>query len=42
LLRRAFLPFQNTLAEKDQNKDGKIDMAEFMGDLAHEQPRSEW
>ncbi|KAL7071023.1 hypothetical protein ACQ4LE_009976 [Meloidogyne hapla] len=33
---------QNTLNEKDTNKDGKIDLAEFMGDLVNEQPKSEW
>jgi Ca2+-binding EF-hand superfamily protein len=30
------------LSEKDANGDGKIDLAEFMGDMAHEQPKSEW
>jgi hypothetical protein len=34
--------YQNTLSEKDANKDGKIDLKEFMGDLAQEQPQSEW
>uniref|UniRef100_A0A915NX89 EF-hand domain-containing protein n=1 Tax=Meloidogyne floridensis TaxID=298350 RepID=A0A915NX89_9BILA len=33
---------QNTLNEKDANKNGKIDLAEFLGDLANEQPKSEW
>jgi len=32
---------ENTLFEKDANKDGKIDMQEFMGDT-HDQPASEW
>ncbi|KAL3115537.1 hypothetical protein niasHT_018170 [Heterodera trifolii] len=33
---------ENTLTEKDLNKDGKIDLGEFMGDMAHEQSQSEW
>ncbi|KAF7627234.1 hypothetical protein Mgra_00009466 [Meloidogyne graminicola] len=33
---------QNTLAEKDTNKDGKIDLSEFMGDLVNEHLKSEW
>ncbi|CAK5096042.1 unnamed protein product [Meloidogyne enterolobii] len=33
---------QNTLNEKDANKNGKIDLAEFLGDLTNEQPKSEW
>ena len=30
-----------TLWEKDENKDGAIDLKEYLGDM-HEQPSSEW
>uniref|UniRef100_A0A915D213 EF-hand domain-containing protein n=1 Tax=Ditylenchus dipsaci TaxID=166011 RepID=A0A915D213_9BILA len=33
--------FSNTLLEKDANKDGVIDLKEYLGD-AYEQPTSEW
>jgi len=32
---------KNTLSEKDANKDGRIDLKEFLGDV-HEQPQSEF